>query len=158
MQRMATPKKKHPKKGGRPTKYKPEYNVQAYKCCLLGATNDDLAMFFDVNVDSIKEWMKHYPTFSAAIKEGRKSADNNVAQSLYRRAIGYSHKEDVIMQYQGSPVIVPTTKKYPPDVTAAIFWLKNRQPAKWRDKQDVEHSGNVQVRQTMIIGGKEIEL
>jgi len=35
-------------------------------------------------------------------------------------------------------LIVPTVKHYPPDTTAAIFWLKNRQPAKWREKQEVE--------------------
>lgn len=34
-------------------------------------------------------------------------------------------------------------KEVQPDTTAQIFWLKNRQPDKWRDKQDVEHSGQI---------------
>ncbi len=34
-------------------------------------------------------------------------------------------------------------KQVSPDVTAQIFWLKNRRPDRWRDKQDIEHSGGV---------------
>ncbi len=54
---------------------------------------------------------------------------------------GYEHSEDKIFQYEGKPVIVPTTKRYPPDTQAASLWLRNRQPAKWRDKQEIEQSG-----------------
>jgi hypothetical protein len=35
-------------------------------------------------------------------------------------------------------MIVPTTKHYPPDTAAAIIWLKNRQPERWRDKIEQE--------------------
>ncbi len=55
---------------------------------------------------------------------------------MYERATGYSHAEDKIFNDGGEPLIVPTTKHYPPDATSAIFWLKNRQPAKWRDKTE----------------------
>nr|WP_308743166.1 helix-turn-helix domain-containing protein [uncultured Anaerocolumna sp.] len=34
------------------------------------------------------------------------------------------------------------TKDVAPDTTAQIFWLKNRKPKEWRDKQDIEVSGN----------------
>ena len=121
----------------RPSKYKEEYNEQAYKLCLLGAIDKDLADFFDVNIDTIHEWKKVYEGFSESLKRAKDESDAKVVKSLYQRAIGYSHPEDKIMQYEGTPLIVPTTKHYAPDTTAAIFWLKNRQPDKWREKQEI---------------------
>ena len=50
-----------------------------------------------------------------------------------------------ISNYQGQVTLTPIIKHYPPDTTAAIFWLKNRKTDQWRDKQDVEHSGSVGV-------------
>jgi len=71
------------------------------------------------------------------LKRGKDKADTNVIESLYRRAIGYSHPEDKIFNNNGKALIVPTTKHYAPDTTAAIFWLKNRRPEEWRDRQEI---------------------
>jgi DNA-binding XRE family transcriptional regulator len=128
---------------GHPTDYREEYNQLAYNYSLLGATDEDLAKFLGVCTSTITNWKKNYPQFLASIKNGKKKADSEVASKLYHRAMGYSHKEDKIFQYEGDPVIVPTIKHYPPDSTAAIFWLKNRQPKLWRDKQEIEHSGDL---------------
>lgn len=127
-------------KGGRPTKYQEAFNKQAFKLCLLGSSNKELAHFFEVNEDTIYEWIKTYPEFSEALKKGKDEADANVANRLYKRALGYSHKEDDIKVVDKQIVITPTKKHYPPDTTAAIFWLKNRQSQKWRDKQEVDHT------------------
>jgi len=126
---------------GRPSKYKKEYAEQAYKLCLLGATDKELADFFGVTESTLNLWKKEHPEFSESLKNGKEVADANVADRLYKRAMGYEHPEDKIFQYEGEPVIVPTIKHYPPDTTAAIFWLKNRQRGKWRDKQDHEVFG-----------------
>ena len=127
---------------GRPTKYKPEYKDLAYKICLLkNATDADLAKIFDVEESTIYKWKNDYPEFSEAIKEGKEIADAEVVAALYHRAKGYSHPEDKIFNDNGTPLVVPTTKHYPPDTAAAFIWLKNR--AGWRDKQEVEHSGEV---------------
>ena len=123
---------------GRPTSFKPEYIEQAFKLCLLGASDVQLADFFDVSVATINNWKNNYPKFLDALKEGKDEADARVAQSLYHRALGYSHKEDKIFNNNGTEMIVETIKHYPPDTTACIFWLKNRQKAQWRDK--VENS------------------
>ncbi len=104
--------------------------------CLLGATDKQLADFFEVNVDSVYEWKKVYPSFSEALKKGKEQADAIIAQSLYKRARGFKHKEVKIFQYEGKPVVVPFTAYYAPDTTAAIFWLKNRKPSEWRDKHE----------------------
>lgn len=73
---------------------------------------------------------------------GKGAADAAVASKLFHRATGYEHPEDDIRAVNGEIVITPTIKHYPPDTTAAIFWLKNRQPAKWRDKQEVDHTSS----------------
>ena len=39
-------------------------------------------------------------------------------------------------------VLGARARGYPPDTTAAIFWLKNRKPAEWRDKQEQQHEAN----------------
>ena len=126
---------------GRPTNYKKEYDEQAYKLCLLGATDKEMADFFNVKEQTINNWKKNHPSFFESIKRGKIVADANVAKSLYNRALGYYHPEDKIFNDNGEPLIVPTVKHYPPDPTAAIFWLKNRKPAEWRDKRETELTG-----------------
>ena len=149
---MTAPKDKtvKPKKGvatstekrkvGRPTSYRPEYADMARKFCLLGANDERLAQLFDVSEVTINAWKKEFPEFLKSLKEGKDIADANVANSLYHRALGYSHPEDDIRAMNGEIVITPTVKHYPPDTAAATLWLKNRQPNVWRDK--VENTVN----------------
>jgi len=128
---------------GRPTKYKPEYVAQAAKLCQLGATDAQLADFFEVSLSTISLWKVEHPEFSEAIKIPKEQANERVAQSLYRRAMGYEHDEVDIKVVDKEIVITPIRKYYPPDSTAMIFWLKNRQPDQWRDKTEV--SGELRV-------------
>ena len=128
---------------GRPTKYKEEYVELVYKYCLLGATDKDLSNFFDIEESTLNRWKIDYPEFWESIKAGKETADANVASRLYQRAMGYVHQETKIVSYEGQITDqVDIEKHYAPDPTAAIFWLKNRQPAKWRDKQEIETSGS----------------
>ncbi len=128
--------------GGRPSKYEPRYHPeQAFKFGLLGLTDEELAGQFDITVSTLNNWKEKHEEFFVALKEGKDGADGKVAASLYHRARGYSHKEDKIFNNNGEPLIVPTVKHYPPDTTAAIFWLKNRQRGKWRDVRNTEVTG-----------------
>lgn len=129
--------------GGRPSSYRTEFAPQAGKLCLLGATDQELADFFDVDERTINRWKQDHPEFCQSIKGGKMQADANVAEKLYQRASGYSHPDTHISNHQGTITVTPVTKHYPPDTTAAIFWLKNRQRNKWRDKQEVEHTGKL---------------
>ena len=122
---------------GRPTVYKPEYAKQARKFCLLGATDIQLADFFEVCEKTINTWKHKHPDFLQSIKRGKIWADAKVAESLYKRALGSEHPEDKIFNVSGKPLVVPTTKHYPPDTQAASLWLRNRQPEKWRDRTDI---------------------
>lgn len=138
---------------GRPTKYKPAYNKQAYKLCLLGATDKDLADFFETAESTINKWKQDFPTFSESIKKGKVKADAEVAESLFKRAKGYSHKEDKIFNDNGTPLIVPTIKHYPPDTAACFIWLKNR--AGWQDKREEIHVNEFVIRLEAMM--KEID-
>jgi hypothetical protein len=120
---------------GRPTDYKESYAEQAKKLCILGATDVDLAEFFDVSVRTIPRWATKYPEFCQALKAGKDTADQRVERSLYQRAVGYSHSAVKIFMPAGAkkPVYAEYLEHSAPDTTAAIFWLKNRKSAEWRD-------------------------
>lgn len=145
-------KEKVKNKGGAPSKYKEEYNEQARKLCLLGSTDESLANFFNVSVATINNWKIDHPKFLESIREGKEVADANVADALYNRVIGFSHPDTHISNFQGVITATPTTKHYPADTGAAFIWLKNR--SSWKDKQEVEHSGEV-VTFNMDFGAKK---
>ena len=129
----------------RPTKYKPEYAEQAAKLCLLGATDAQLADFFEVSVSTINLWKVQHPEFSESISVPKEMANARVEQSLYRRAMGYEHDEVDIRVVGGEVVQTQIRKYYPPDATAMIFWLKNRKPDDWRDKTEQQLSGQIAI-------------
>ena len=124
---------------GRNTLYRPEYCEQAKKLCLLSATDKEMADFFNVDVATLYRWKNEFPEFCDAINAGKIFADANVASRLYERAMGYSHGAVKIVANAttGQEHIVPYTEHYPPDTQAASLWLRNRQPDKWRDRQEI---------------------
>ena len=132
--------------GARPSLFKPEYVEWAEKFARLGATDKDLASVFEVSLSTIEAWKRDKVEFLNALKRGKAQADAEVASKLFHRATGYEHPEDDIRTVSmgdgaGSEIVItPTVKHYPPDTTAAIFWLKNRRPDLWRDKVHQEIS------------------
>lgn len=125
----------------RPSKYKPEFVAQAEKLCKLGATDLEIADFFEIDVRTLHRWKAEHEEFCHALKAGKAQADERVERSLFSRANGYEHDEVDIRVVGGEIVQTPIRKFYPPDTTACIFWLKNRKPAEWRDKVDQTVSG-----------------
>ena len=149
-------------KGGRPTDYREGYIAIVINLALLGLTDKQMASAFDVSEQTFNAWKNKYPEFLASIKEGKERADAKVIQGLYNRATGYEYKEDYVekvkipgkshINKKGELIEVGggerlkkyvITKRMAPDVTAQIYWLKNRQPEHWRDKKDVEHTGRI---------------
>ena len=127
-------------RGGRPTLYKPEFTAQAAKACQAGFTDQELADLFGVAVSTISAWKAEHVEFSDALKAGKTEADDRVERALYHRAVGYSHEVEKPMVIDKAVRIVTYTERMPPDTTACIFWLKNRNPEEWRDKTQVEPS------------------
>lgn len=122
------------RKVGRPSKYDRKFCKQAFRLSLLGSTNQQIADFFEVDRTTLKDWIDTFPEFCLAIKQGREQADANVAHALYKRAIGYKHKDVVITNYKGEIRETPVTKHYPPSESAAKFWLTNRKGATWKNE------------------------
>lgn len=126
----------------RPTKYQEAYAEQARKLCLLGYTDAELASFFEVSEATINNWKLEHPEFLESIKKGKAVADGDVASTLFNRAIGYTAREKREEKTADGFKEVDAEKHVPGDVTAMIFWLKNRQKDKWREKQDVNHTSD----------------
>jgi len=131
---------------GRPTKYKEEFCELVHNYCLLGATNEDLAKFLCVGLSSIDKWIREKPKFSSAVKSGREEADAQVAKSLFKRATGFSCKETKTASHEGRITdTMDIDKHYPPDVNAQTFWLRNRRPDLWREKQEIESTNKTEM-------------
>lgn len=128
-------------KGGQPTKYKAEYARQAKKLCELGATDSDLADAFGVNIVTIWRWQGQQAGFCKAVKVGKDLADDRVERAFYHRAVGYDYEAEKVMQYEGEIVRASYREHIPADPGAALNWLKNRQPERWREKAQVEVTG-----------------
>src|SRR3974377_1285199 len=103
--------------GGRPSDFQAKYCGQATRLCLLGATDEEMAAFFGVATSTFYLWQRKHPEFRTAVKDGKLVADAAVAESLYKRALGYSHKAVKIVAEAktGTQHIVPYTEQYPPD-------------------------------------------
>lgn len=124
---------------GRPSKYDSNFADQARKLCELGATDAEIASFFEVSVRTIYTWKLQHDEFLQALKRGKEVADSLVENRLFARATGYSQDATKIFQYEGDPITVDYVEHFPPDTAACIFWLCNRRPQEWRQRR--EHTG-----------------
>lgn len=149
---------------GRPSSYDPAFDAQAEKLCRLGATDKDLADFFEVCIRTIERWRVQHESFCRSSKNGKDIADERVERSLYQRAVGYTFQSEKIFNHKGDIVRAPCLEHVPPDVTAQIFWLKNRKKDEWRDKHDHEHTHNLTISQEFegfvrsLVGGADAKL
>ena len=150
---------------GRPSRYKQDYDEQARKLCLLGATDKELADFFGVTETTVNNWKKAHQSFFESIRAGKTVADMEIANSLYKSAqdrlipayqafktrnVTYDKKGNKIETEQVEVVEVP--QAVPANDRAIKFWLMNRQPSKWRDKQEpTEEESNDHIVQVTVV-------
>jgi hypothetical protein len=126
----------------------------------LGQTNQEMHEALGVSHTTFYEWLKLHPQLAEAVEKGREPATGEVARSLYQRAVGYVAKDQQLVMKQVrneagkivdvQPVVITLEKEYPPDTTAAMAWLTNRQPQRWRNKQDHDINLNVVVRRALL--------
>lgn len=122
-----------------------------------GLTDEQIAHNIGITKSTLYEWKNRFKDFSDSLKKGKDVVDREVENALFKRAIGYEYDE-VCEEYEAGVLTKKkiTKKIVVPDTTAQIFWLKNRKPDKWRDKQIVETNADGQLS-LLIDGLKEPE-
>lgn len=115
----------------------------------IGLIGKQIANNIGINHTTLYDWMQKFPELAEAIRNGRKVMDEQVECSLLKRAMGYQYEEETWGEnHDGEMVIVKrVVKSLTPDVTAQIFWLKNRQPERWRERVEIKnnHEGTIKV-------------
>lgn len=107
-----------------------------------GLTDEQIAHNMGIKRQTLYEWMKRFPDISDALKKGKEVVDRQVENALLKSALGFYYEEETVTN-KGDVV---TVKKYEkPNTTAIIFWLKNRKPKQWRDKQELQHDGDMKI-------------
>lgn len=108
-----------------------------------GLTDEEIAEQLGIDVGTFYRYKNRSEQFCKAVKEGKSPVDDMVEHSLLERALGYSTFETkVFCNSDGQVTTHEVEKKYAPDVTAMIFWLKNRRRAEWREKIEHEIGGS----------------
>jgi hypothetical protein len=101
---------------------------------LLGATNEDLSRFFNVGISTIQRWLVEIPSFRRAVQRGREMADVRVARALHKRAVGFTARAQKVVVVDKTPQVIEYKEYYPPDVQAGRYWLNNRRPRDWKER------------------------
>ncbi len=122
---------------GRESDFTPDMIPIAEMACSLGATDFELAERLGVSDRTIRRWKVEHEPFALAMKVGKDFADGLVVRALYNRARGYSYESEEIFHFEGTITRAECRVHVAPDTTAAIFWLKNRDPEHWRDRKEL---------------------
>lgn len=152
---MPTEQPKRPQ--GRPTLFSDRLVERLLVMATKGATDVEMAEVAGVGISTFMAWKGRHESFREALKDAKEIADMFVEASLYRRATGYSHPAIKFFCYEGVIQTEEYIEHYPPDSTACIFWLKNRQPKRWREKHEIQ----IDAKPTMVIqrpDGTKVEL
>lgn len=113
----------------------------AFEQALLGKDDRQIARALGIALRTIHLWKQAHPAFMAALTRGKDLADGSVVRSLYERATGYQQKalKFFFDKETGTVIEHEYIERYPPDTTAMIFWLKNRQRHEWRDRHELSN-------------------
>jgi hypothetical protein len=125
-------------KGGRPTKYRPEFAETAQKLCAkFGYTDRQLAEWFEVSVRTIAEWKLKHDEFSQALRAGKSETDDLVERSTVAHITGYYVEVEELDRHGNKHKL---KKWIPGNAHAGMKWLAARRPAEFRNQKDVKHT------------------
>jgi len=132
--------KKPGRKPGGQSKFNPDTHIKAISdLAAQGFTDQEIADKIGISVRTLANWKKSDELLQV-LKEAREVPDDMVEVSLFNRALGYSFEETTLEPSASGELKVSKVvkKQVAPDVTAQIFWLKNRRRDRWRDQHDLE--------------------
>tara|TARA_R110002126_G_scaffold203064_6_gene350400 strand:- start:988 stop:1566 length:579 start_codon:yes stop_codon:yes gene_type:complete len=119
----------------------PDHLEQVRAIAMRGIDEKQMSEIFDISPRQMGRWKAQYPLFKDALEAGYTDADAAVLAALYQSAVGYTHDEEKIFQWDGEIVRAETVKHYKPDVAAIKLWLTNRQQENWKDRHQTNMSG-----------------
>lgn len=121
-----------------------------------GLTDEQIAHNMGIASSTLYDWKKRHPEILEPLKRGKEVVDRQVENALLKRALGYEY-EEVKEKFEDGDITerTVTKKEVAPDVTAQIFWLKNRKPGDWRDKREPEDSTAIERLDRILAGLKE---
>lgn len=137
-------------------KYDETFPLLAQDYARQGLIDTQIAKKLGIALSTYYDYQKQHPEFSEAIKKGKQPVDVEVENALLKRAKGFEY-EEVHVEYRPKGKEKPDEKKKPtlirkikkfvvPDTAACAFWLKNRRPKLWRDRHDLDVSGDVNIK------------
>lgn len=126
-----------------------------------GLTDEQICQKIGIGARTLYDWMARFPQILQSIKKGKAPVDIQVENALLKKALGYEYEEITVEEVpfgkpdeNGERAILTKTKRItkhvPPDVTAQIFWLKNRKPERWRDKIETVQSMDNELLESLI--------
>lgn len=108
-----------------------------------GLTDEQIAHNMGIRTSTLYNWKNKYLEISESLKKGKEVVDVEVENALLKRALGYDYNEVTEIQENGVVTQRKVVKKHVvPDVTAQIFWIKNRKPDIWRDIKKIDSNLN----------------
>lgn len=115
-----------------------------------GLTDEQISNNLGISKTTFYKFKAEHVELSELLKKGKEVVDYEVENALLKRAMGYDYEEETYESRfnresgEYEEVLTKRVKKHvQPDTTAQIFWLKNRKPDVWRDKQEIKHSGEI---------------
>jgi len=107
-----------------------------------GLTDEQIAYNIGINAATLYKWKSKYSEIDKSLKRGKEVVDRLVENAMFKEILGYEYTEETALQ---SGEIKQIRKYARPNPALTIFWLKNRKPKEWRDKQEIEQTGSVNI-------------
>ena len=127
---------------------------------LLGLTDIEMCFQLGISEATFYAWKKRYTAFLKALESGKGEADEIVAETMFNLATGRVRQPAVKVFYdkdKGEAVYAPYVEAIPPNVTAQKLWLTNRQPHKWRERKEVEVSGGIEHKISLMSPAERLQ-
>lgn len=142
---------------GRPSKFNEVLSERIVTLYAEGYTDDQVAQKVGISVRALRYWKGKHEHFLQALKDARDIPDSLVEASLFQKAIGYRHPEELVFFKDGKFHTKTVVKHYAPDTVAAMFWLQNRRPDQWRNTRYIVPQTPAGAEKQIASGKKSFE-